>query len=336
MRFLFVLLLPLTLAAFEPQPVTPYPVVGYQEISFYDSFQQVDRQLLVWYPVAPGTVGSASESPWDQFAVALNAAPAKSQGKMPVVVLSHGYTGNPHQISWLIRGLVHGGFMVLGIQHRDLIDGRVHVNHWHRAQDIGLMIDQFSTSPLSDAADLNRIGVTGYSLGGTTALWVAGARATKLSTLIPTRDYASPEDYDRADEALPTINKEMMAKDWREARIKAAFVMAPAWAWLFDEESMRRISIPTYLIASGADQVLVTKNNAGLFARYIPKAVYQEIPGKGGHYIFISAVNDRQRHVSDPTTRLSFLFEDDSAIDRSWIQFQIAAEAVRFFKETMR
>ncbi len=37
-----------------------------------------------------------------------------------------------------------------------------------------------------------------------------------------------------ADEALPTLNKEMMGKDWREPRVKAAFVMAPAWSWIFD------------------------------------------------------------------------------------------------------
>lgn len=338
MRFLFILLcFPLTLAAaFSPQPVTPYPVLGYQEIPFFDTFQQVDRQLLVWYPVEPETTGTQSASPWDLFAIAINAAPARSPEKKPIIILSHGYTGNPHQLSWLIRELVHEGFIVVGMQHRDLIDGQVHVNHWQRAKDVSVMIDQLSASSFAGAADLKRIALAGYSLGGTTAIWVAGGRSTKLKSLIPGREYASLEDYVRADEALPTMNKEMMAKDWQDVRVKAIFVMAPAWAWLFDEESLQHITIPTYIIAAAADQVLVTRNNAGFFARQIPKAVYQEIPGKGGHFLFISALNDQQQHASDPTNQLSFLFKDAGTIDRRWIQFQVAEEAVRFFKATLQ
>ena len=59
------------------------------------------------------------------FLVAENAAPARSKIKRPIIVLSHGYTGNPHQLSWLIKGLVNQGFIVLDIQHLDLIDDLV-------------------------------------------------------------------------------------------------------------------------------------------------------------------------------------------------------------------
>lgn len=315
---------------FEPRAVAPYPTVGYREVNFFDDFSNSDRALLVWYPVDSAAVGKPSKNPWDVFHVALNGAPAET--KMPIIIISHGYTGNPHQLSWLIRGLVYHGFIVLGIQHRDIINRKVHANHWQRVKDVSTMLDQFIKSPLSGWGNLNKIGITGFSLGGTTSILIAGGRATKLDSLIPGPEYASPEDFTKADEALPTLNKKMMARDWRDSRVKAAFIMAPAWAWLFDESSLQKISIPTYLIASSADKVLVTNNNAGFFARNIPQAFYQEIPGKGSHYIFISAVNEQQRKKADPDSQLRFLFDEDATVDKSWIQFQVSEEASRFFK----
>ncbi len=329
---LILLFFPLALIAFEPYPVTPYPVLGFKEVPFFDHFQQINRQLLVWYPVDPQVVGAPSAYPWDTFHVAMNATPAKTPTKRPLIVLSHGYMGNPHHLSWLIREFVHQGFMVIGIRHTDLIDGKIHANHWQRARDIKIILDQFFSNSLSDFVDENQIGIAGYSLGGTTSIWVAGGRTTKLDNLMPGPEYAALREFMRANEVLSTLNKDMMGKNWRDPRIKAAFVMAPAWSWLFDETSLTTISIPVYLIAAEADRVLVTKNNAGFFARHIPHALYQTIPGKADHYIFISALNERQRKLVDPTAQFDFLLEDDASIDRTWIQLQVAEEATRFFQ----
>lgn len=327
------LLLPLALQAFTPHPVTPVPVLGYRVESFFDEAQNAKRELLIWYPVEPITMGTPSKDPWDVFEVAVNAPPAVSKAKMKVIVLSHGYTGNPHQLSWLIRGLVHKGFVVAAVQHRDLVEGKVHINHWQRAQDVGLIIHQLSMSSIARYIDLQKMGIAGFSLGGTTAVWVAGGRSTKLNTLIPGRQFASPDDFTKAEAALPTLNKQMMAKDWRNEHIKAAFIMAPAWAWLFDEESLTHITIPTYFIAPSNDNVLVTRNNAGFFARNIPRAIYQEIPGKATHYVFITSLTDPK--LVDPKRELTFLFEDDPSINRRWIQFQVAEEAAKFFKDNL-
>jgi predicted dienelactone hydrolase len=333
---LLAIFLPLTLFAFEPRPVTPYPVVGFKDISFFDKTYKMKRDLLIWYPVDPVIVGTPSQNPWDLFNVAINAPLVQSKTKPPIIVISHGYTGNPHSLSWLIRGLVRNGFIVLGIEHIDLINGKVHMNHWQRALDVSTVIDQFSSSPMAKSADLKKIAIAGFSLGGTTAIWIAGGRSTKLNSLIPSAEYAAPEDFAKADEALPTLNKEMMAKDLRDARVKAAFVMAPAWSWLFDETSLHKISIPVYLIAAAADKVLVTKNNAGFFARNIPNAIYQEIPGNANHYIFVSALNETQRKAVKPTADMQVLFENDVSVDRPWIQCEVVEEAVGFFNSVFQ
>ena len=130
---------------------------------------------------------------------------------------------------------------------------------------------------------------------------------------------------------MPLLDKDKMSQDWQDKRIKAAFIMAPAFAWLFDEKNLQKISIPTYLIASSADEVIVTANNAGFFAKNIPNSKYQVIPGEASHYVFMSALNESQRkHAHLPTT-LNYLVEDSPQVDRSWIQFEVAKEATDFF-----
>lgn len=327
LAFLF---LPNDVTAFQPRLINPFPVLGYREIEFFDDYHRIDRTLLIWYPVNDHLEGKMSKNPWDHFKVAINATPSLS--KMPIVIISHDYAGDPHQLSWLIHGLVHHGFLVLGIQHRDTIEGKAHLNHWQRAVDLSKMIDQFSKSPLSGWGNLNKIAVAGYSLGGTTAIIIAGGKTTKLKNFKPGSEDFSSEEIARINEALPTLNTTQMAKDWRDKRIKAAFIMAPSWAGLFDETQLRKITIPMYILSLDADQVVKSKNNADYLAKNIPQAIHQQIPGKAGHYVFISHLNAFQKNKADPNGQLSFLFEDEQSINRVWIQLQVIAEACRFFK----
>lgn len=337
MRWLLVLLIiPISITAFQSNPISISPVVGLLEIPFNDPYQKVQRTALVWYPVEANVPETKSANPWSIFSEAINAPIALSRtGPRPTIIISHGYLGNPYQLSWLILGLVQNGFIVAGVQHRDLINDIPHVNHWQRARDISLVIDQLEKSTLSNAVDRDRIGISGFSLGGTTCIWVAGGRSTKLDTLIPPIKYASPEDYVKINLALPTLDKQMMAQSWRDDRVKAAFAMAPAWAWLFDERSLEEISIPFYIVAGRDDRTLVTANNAGFFASHIPEATYQVISGPVGHFIFISAMSRQQQNLADPQGNLSFLFTDGKSVDRRWIQSELEAEASRFFNESL-
>jgi predicted dienelactone hydrolase len=330
-----VLIFPVMLIGFEPHPVTPCPVVGYEQVPFFDDVHQMNRNLLIWYPVDPQIEGALSKSPWDVFKVAIGASPKTSERKMPVIAISHGWGGTPHQLSWLIRHLVYSGYIVLGVQHLDL-SNKPQINHWQRPQDITTVLDKFSSHSMAVHANLNQIGIAGFSLGGTTAIWLAGGRATKLDSIIPSPKDAYPEQFRDVETALPDLNKEMMSKDWRDPRIKAVFVMAPAWAWIFDEKELSKISIPTYLIASSADNVIVTQNNAGFFARNIPKSTYQEISGKANHYVFISALNEKQKLELNLPAQLNFLIEDDVSVDRVWIQSEVSQEAARFFNSVFK
>jgi len=303
--------------------------VGYAEIPFNDPHFEIERTLSVWYGVEDGEKGVASPIPWDVFQVS-SAAPEEGE-KQPIVILSHGNGGNPHQLSWLTKELIRNGFLVIGVKHLDWIDGKPHINHWMRARDVGVMIDQLAKSRFAANADLERVGIAGFSLGGTAAVWVAGGQSTRLDRLVPgAESVAHPDEFVRVQEAAATLDKEMMAHDWKDPRIKAAFLLAPAWGWVFDQEGLAKINVPVSIVAPENDGLLITAGNAGVFAKGIPNASYRQIPGEARHCIFLSKPNE-ERLGEIPASVLPLL-NDGPSVDRTGVQNEVAAEAVDFFK----
>lgn len=309
----------------RPHAITTYPVVGYREISFFDKTLQMPRLALIWYPVEPHVKGSVSPNPWDIFKIALNSSIAHPKTKKPVIILSSGYKCSSHQLSWLTNQLVYNGYIVLGIEHVDALKGKPQINHWKRAQDIHTALDQFASDSFSEAADFHQVGIAGFSLGGTTAIRVIGGTSTRLDPFAPKPSDAYIEEFDPIDET--TLDRKKMAQDWTDSRIKAAFLMAPAWGWIFDKKGLQTIHIPTYIIAPVADHVLITQKNAGFFAKNIPHAVYQIIPGPANHFIFIAEPREKKRVPS----KLKPLITDHPDVDRRWMQFEVAEKAVAFF-----
>jgi predicted dienelactone hydrolase len=321
MRSLFaIFFLSLSLMAFTSVPITSVSVVGYEEISFFDPLFQTNRHLSIWYPVDPSTEGEAAEDRMETFRIAKKAPLFGS--KLPMIVLSHGFGGNPLQLSWLIKELIHRGYIVLAIKHFDVIDGKMQINHWQRARDVSRGLDLFFSSSWASFADKNQIGIAGFSLGGTTAIWLIGGRSLKLDAVVPGPAYVLPHEFLGLQDALPFLNREMFAKDWKDPRIKAAFVMAPAWSWIFDEESLQKISTPFFCVAPNKDNVLVTKNNAGFFVQKIFHAKYLEIQGNADHYVFISSSSLKHPDAKD--------------VDRLWIQNLVAQEALLFFDSILK
>ncbi len=333
MRYLslFILLSLLSpVSAFQPHPITSYPVVGYKEFSFKDQPSGQERTMLLWYPVDPQIKGTPSSNIWDLFNIALDAPMLTPRVKKPLIVISHGFGGSPHGLSWLINKLVYNNCIVIGIQHLDLIEGKPQINIWHRAQDIISLLDQFESQSFAKFADLNQIGFAGFSMGGTTGIWLAGGESTRLNNFIPSKKEANFEGVNAIKEALPTLDKEKMMQSWKESRIKAAFLMAPAWGWIFDKRSLNKITIPTFIVASNADNILVTKNNARFFSKNIRDTHYQEIPGQASHYIFLSIPREKAKLPAN----LQYLITDPPTVDRWWIQFELANEACMFFQSS--
>ena len=102
-------------------------------------------------------------------------------GRFPLVVLSHGMYGNAMNQSWLAADLAARGFVVAALNHpgtstwsRDPDDSR---RMWERPKDVSRVIDHLlSAAEISAQVEPDRIYMACHSLGGFTAVALAGGR----------------------------------------------------------------------------------------------------------------------------------------------------------------
>lgn len=262
--------------------------IGHEQIQFFDSELKNTRDLLVWFPLK------------------------KTEEQNSVIIVSHGYTGHPNDLKWIIDPLVRKGYIVIGIKHDDN-DKEIDLNHWKRARDIKEIIQVYSNSKHGKKSDLNNIGFVGFSLGGTTGIWTSGARSTNLKTLVPPIHWASASEFGRVDEGLDKLDKDKMSQNWRISGIRAAFLIAPAWSWIFKEEDLKQIGIPVHLTAGQSDSIVNPEFNAAFFAKHISGATCDLIPN-ATHFTFI---------------------DSDSAESRV-TQRKVAENGIEFFSKNLR
>lgn len=325
--FILMFLFPMALMAVELAPV------GYNRVFFHDDERNLERYFEVWYPVEKESKGTISSEPWDIFPVAVNAPIMSSKEKRAVIVLSHGATGEPHQLSWLTKGLVERGYIVIAMTHIDRVGDRLENNYWQRARDVNVALNLFLKTDLASHADVNKIGFVGYSLGGTTGLLLEGAKSIIFDGIKNAPNHMNAEDWAFIAHDLPYLNHCKMAEDWKDERIKAFVLLAPAWPGLFSEESFKNIIAPTLVIAPDADTVVDAKVNGVIFAKHIPKCIYNEV--SGGHFVFLAALDQEQRKRADPDNKLEYVFTDALKENRAESQTEIAKTIAQFFDTSL-
>tara|TARA_R110002020_G_scaffold189446_1_gene388403 strand:+ start:1625 stop:2731 length:1107 start_codon:yes stop_codon:yes gene_type:complete len=210
-----------------------------------------DRALegLIWYPTdTAGPVRLDFESAvWVGSHVIRDAVAA--EGAFPIIVLSHGMFGSVRNQAWFAAAMARRGYVVAAINHPGtstrLRDPDQRRALWERPGDITRVID-FAVSPgaLQVQIDPGSVFMAGHSLGGFTALALAGARydAEHLAQFCD----ATPgeltcdilADWDIAQTAQ---DRQQMQADLSDSRIRAFAVFDLGGTQSFSEESLRTI-----------------------------------------------------------------------------------------------
>lgn len=133
-------------------------------------------ETVIWYPSA----GAASLGP------IRDATPAAKDGPYPVVLFSHGASGEPTHLSYLSEHLASWGFVVVAPPHpgNTKQDGACDIeclagSYIDRLPDITFTLDQVialkdkPSEPLAALIDLERTAMTGFSFGGMIAVRTA-------------------------------------------------------------------------------------------------------------------------------------------------------------------
>jgi predicted dienelactone hydrolase len=154
---------------------------------------QRDRALTVdiWYPgrIVPGAprvvysaaLPSEPPAPPANFTVpgiAVRGAPAAGRD-FPLIIVSHGYSGDPAAMTWITENLASKGYVVAAIHHADppITDASKRAQPMlRRPLDIVFVAERLRDALSREhLVDPERLGLLGYSMGGYGVLTAAGA-----------------------------------------------------------------------------------------------------------------------------------------------------------------
>ncbi|MFZ1425258.1 MAG: alpha/beta fold hydrolase [Geminicoccaceae bacterium] len=269
--------------------------VGLQDLRSDDA--ATGRHLLsyVWYP----TRSTAPTSRIEENAVRVgfqairNAATAP--GHYPLVVLSHGWGGNRGNEAWLAVELATRGAIVVAPNHPGTTTGDTQSAEtpklWERARDVSRVIDaMLADGRFGNLIDPARIAVIGHSMGGYTAMAVAGAR---LDPALAARDcdehpeLAACEWYRK--HRVDAAQAATYAQDVADPRVRAVVSLDLGFTGALTPGSLQAIAIPVLVMAAGSrnPQMNVALESRRLAARLPPATTsYVEIAG-ASHFSFM-------------------------------------------------
>ena len=312
-------------------------------------------KTIVWYPAAIGSEARAFADPhgvFQPYSVAHDAKIAASSSRYPLLLLSHGTSGDPVSLLWLAHSLVSRGYIVAGIYHHGDTPTEEHrppqgkLHFWERALDVNAVLDHLlEDSLLSTCIDPDRIGAAGFSAGGGTMLLLAGAmfRPSELAARCEAKPsdpacYMPPAiraDVARINELAKTdqvvkASVERRESSFRDRRIRAVFSMAPALGDAFTEAGLGTVEIPVLIVASRADEITPLAPNAQKYANLISSAVLTVVPEAVSHYGFINECTEQGKRESPA------ICADPPQIDRAELHSHIVDQAFEFFEGVWR
>ncbi len=227
---------------------------------------RVDRvlPLTIWYPAQAATdtgrahytadTPGASATGGRTGAASMDAVPVRGT-RFPLVVLSHGYKGWATGLSNLAETLASKGYVVAGIDHRDVTPSTTvsatasfGMTVISRSADQRFVVAELArraaTGPLAGVYDHANVALIGYSMGGFGALASAGAGydptgqlATMTGGLLAAQTEGAP--------AVPGLRAVVLFAPWGG--------MPPLRAWR--PSGLARIAVPALVVVGDHDDV---------------------------------------------------------------------------------
>ncbi|MEK6941787.1 MAG: hypothetical protein AABW85_02940, partial [archaeon] len=242
----------------QPKPLAKYNA-GYKLIEFEYTKPDGTKKMLataIWYPTSDAqknynySTGKDESKILGGQSIGLAAINGKiAQGKFPLIVFSHGYTGCGIQSIFLTEEMARNGYIVVAPDHEDaLCSSKVGGKRQLETFDLGIFgkpetwdDSTFGSRPFdikalldemqrqNKAGDLGfggkideaKTGIMGHSLGGYTTLALSGANDS-----------------------------------WKDSRIKAAVAFAPYTQPFLLHDTIRNIRVPVMIQGGTKDSTI--------------------------------------------------------------------------------
>jgi len=281
---------------------------GFRRVELIDEYTGMDIPMAVFYP-ARADEREERVGNYD-LRVALDAAP--SEGSFPLALISHGSGVSPLVHRTLARHLARNGFIVGLPEHpyNNDSDNRLQgtlENLVFRPRHLRAALDWFGGEAFGALLRSGSVSVIGHSLGGYTALALAGGRPMTFP-------------HETADHMQKRIHFEP------DRRVKALVLLGPATAWFMGARALAEVAPPILMLLAEKDDITPHAVHGRIVAEGVadPSRVAQRVVQGAGHFSFLSPFPDE---MSGPGFALS---QDPEGFDRAAFHDRMNAEVLAF------
>lgn len=278
--------------------------VGYKSFELRDPVGEKPIRLPIVYPANE----PEEKHSFGAFAMSVAMNAPVNPGRYPLVLISHGSGGHHLVYRTLAKFLAQHGFIVAMPEHpgnnrRDNSQERSLENLVNRPRHISLVIDWLLASPeFAPHLVPDRIYLIGHSMGGYTALAVAGG---------------VPSSFEHAVHRLEVVH---------DSRVKALVLFAPATRWFEAPGALDKVRVPILMIFGDEDEYTPSSIHGKIISDGLPdKSNLEEwIVENGGHFSFLSPF---------PPAMTTMTFRpamDPPGFDRAKFQEQLQERVLEF------
>ena len=272
---------------------------------------------------------------------------AEASFAKPVIVFSHGLDSGRTELRYLAEHLASHGYVVAALEHpgsnethkrNALMHNSPHLQaeeFLHRPMDISFVLDQLKThnetsGSLQGKLAPDRALVVGHSLGGTTALSVAGAELQL--TELKKRCSGNISTFSWA-EQIQCFARGLPENQYRrqDPRVKAVIALSPITSLLFgktdltSETGLTKVAVPTLIAAGSAD-----KTAPALIEQVIG---FEKIPSPKW---LVGFVGGTHLSVTDPSTTLDQASQSDTPFTPGEVVGEKAVDVRNYVKAIAR
>ncbi len=286
--------------------------LGCRALDLFDSVQGARVPLEVLYPtLEPG----AQVETFGRYTLEVARDAPVAGENLLLVAVSHGGGGTP----WVYRGLAghlaRAGFAIAMIEHPgntrsdDSLAGTP-ANLANRPRHLRLALDTaFAHPALAPHLAADRAAIIGHSIGGYTALALAGGHPLALPNETPDR-VAHPVD---------------VAPD---PRLRAAVILAPALPWLMAPGALADVHLPLFVRTGELDRLAPPAFVESVLRSRPPACPldYAVVPG-AGHFSFQTPFPPEMVSPSFPPS------QDPPGFDRVSYEATLRADVLSFLRQ---
>lgn len=343
------------LFVFATPPAFADETVGTRDIAIHSSSRERDLSVTVWYP--PGGMSqkvSVGDNRIFEGAPAFKDAPIQPH-RLPLVLLSHGSGSRAIGMAWIATALAQAGFIVAAPDHPGTTSGDSTPEDtpkiWERTDDLSTIITSLTTNAeWSKSIDESRVGVLGFSLGGSAAMELAGARADLDAYVKYCVDYATSMDCQwfaggrgyKNDEqiAVPkfdlrSVDKARFEQSNRDARIRSAVLVDPGLEVAFTKDSLETIDIPMTFINLGSVGDIPVSVLSDQLAKDVPHAAYMQVDDSN-HFSFLPVCKKDADAFLKSVGEIDPICEQTHKRDRADIHKELVKLIVDAFQSTLK